>query len=92
MVFAEVLEAAGAPQSWVIVAIAVLAFYHFRSGIGFLSRIGTVAQIVAGVGVILAMAAAGLIPGVTLKVVIDPFLAMLDGMVRFVGGLLGALL
>lgn len=79
MAVAAILDAIGLEGGVLLVITAALAFYHLRTGITFLSRISTIVQIAGAFGILLAAAAAGLIPGVDLSIAIERLSAALGG-------------
>lgn len=73
MVLAELLETIGLGGGAVLLVMGIVAVYHLRSGVQFLSRIETWVMATAAFTLLLLAGEAGLVPG------LDPQLGKLVG-------------
>lgn len=92
LLIADLLTAVGVPGSIALLAVAVVALYHFQEITQALSKLGFAAKIVAAVGVLLLAALLGLIPGVSLSVAVSVLAGWLGTVLELVGAGIGAVL
>lgn len=81
MVLGTALEAVGVPEAIAIVAVAVLAVWHIRSGVQMLATAGFAVKIIGVVAVVAVAAWAGLIPGISVEVATSRVVGWLAGLI-----------